>query len=295
MRRRRRRCRGAAADDAVGRLTAAADAAGRLDVLTFGSSGAEADNIADIVRRAHLEEGIPWGEIAVLVRSGVTAIPRLRRVLVAAGVPIEVAGDEVPLRSEPAVAALLLALRCVADPAALTVETARALLMSPLGGLDAAQVRRLGRLLRRRDRESAQGHRLPLPSGELLRQSLADPALLADLGGSEVAKALRLSELLTRARVMVAEQAAAEEALWALWAGTSWPRRLQAAAELGGPAARAAHRDLDAVCALFEVAARAEEKQQRTGVVVFLEQVDAQQIPGDTLADRGFAATRCAC
>ena len=276
----------AAGDGAAQKDGAAEDTAGRLDVLTFGSSGAEADNIADIVRRAHLEDGVPWSQIAVLVRSGVAAIPRLRRVLVAGRIPVEVAGDEVPLRSEPAVAPLLLAMRCVADPEALTAETARALLLSPLGGLDAPQLRRLGRLLRRRDRESAAGDRLPLPSGELLRQALAEPALLIDLRGTEAARALRLSELLAAARASVAE-AAAEEALWTLWAGTSWPQRLRAAAEQGGPAARAAHRDLDAVCALFEVAARTEEKQPRTGVVVFLEQVDAQQIPGDTLADRG--------
>ena len=262
-------------------------APGLVDVMTFSSSGGEADNIADVVRRAHLDDGVPWSEIAVLVRSGVSAIPGLRRVLVAAGVPVEVAGDEVPLRSEPAVAPLLTALRCVADPAALTAETARALLISPLGNLDAAQVRRLGRLLRRRDRESARGQRLPLPSGELVRQAMADPALLVDLDGLEVARALRLSQLLATARVLVAERAAVEEALWSLWVGTSWPQRLRSAAEQGGPDSRAAHRDLDAICALFEVAARAEEKQQRTAARVFLEHVDAQQIPGDTLADRG--------
>ena len=35
--------------------------------------------------------------MAVLVRSGRTSIPGLRRTLTAAGVPVEVAGDETPL------------------------------------------------------------------------------------------------------------------------------------------------------------------------------------------------------
>ncbi|MEP6651464.1 MAG: UvrD-helicase domain-containing protein, partial [Lapillicoccus sp.] len=71
---------------------------GRVDVLTFSSSGAETDHICDLLRRAHLEDGIAWSQMAVLVRSGLTTIPGLRRALVAGGVPVEVAGDEVPLR-----------------------------------------------------------------------------------------------------------------------------------------------------------------------------------------------------
>ena len=48
-----------------------------------------------------------------------------------------------------------------------------------------------------------------------------------------------------------------------------------------------AHRDLDAVCALFEAAARAEEQRGHTSVVSFLDTLVAQQIPADTLAERG--------
>src|SRR4029450_6613830 len=55
----------------------------------------------------------------------------------------------------------------------------------------------------------------------------------------------------------------------------------------GGAQARLAHRDLDAGCALFDVAARTEEQRGHTSVVNFLESLSAQQIPADTLADRG--------
>jgi len=56
---------------------------GKVDIYTFTSSGAETDHIADLLRRAHLEDDVPWSEMAVLVRSGVTSIPGLRRALVA--------------------------------------------------------------------------------------------------------------------------------------------------------------------------------------------------------------------
>ncbi len=46
--------------------------------------------------------------------------------------------------------------------------------------------------------------------------------------------------------------------------GHPWPGRLERAALRGGAGGRNADRDLDAVCALFETAARAEE---RTGGV----------------------------
>lgn len=60
---------------------------GRVEVFTYPTSGTELDNIADILRRAHLEDGVPWGEMAVLVRAGSRTIPTVRRALTAAGVP----------------------------------------------------------------------------------------------------------------------------------------------------------------------------------------------------------------
>ena len=53
---------------------------------------------------AHLEDGVPWREMAVLVRAGARTIPSMRRALTAAGVPLEIDGDDLPLRHEPAVA-----------------------------------------------------------------------------------------------------------------------------------------------------------------------------------------------
>ena len=82
-------------------------------VRTFDSDRAEAEHLADLLRRAHLEDGIAWDEMAVLVRSGRQSIPPLRRSLGAAGVPVEVASDEVPLVRDPAALPLIDALRVV--------------------------------------------------------------------------------------------------------------------------------------------------------------------------------------
>ncbi|MET7619471.1 UvrD-helicase domain-containing protein [Streptomyces sp. NPDC005408] len=388
---------------------------GRIETYTYPTASTELDNIADILRRAHLEEGVPWNEMAVLVRAGGRTIPSVRRALTSAGVPLDVDGDDVPLRHEPAVSPLLTALRAVAEaatgrqgaegpgadaagpteagrgasaeagreaaegaagespaagtspdggaadgrdaapeargeaaaqsaggeaatspgesgglaprfregagqgnnphpdpgapsaggegeaplptageparsaePAASTpwlrTETALALLASPLGGMDTADLRRLGRALR--DEERAGGNRVPPPSDELLARALAEPERLVAHDPAYARGAQRLGGLLRKARELLEGGGTAEEALWELWAGAPWPQRLERAALRGGAAGRNADRDLDAVCALFDTAARAEERTGGRGALNFLEEIEAQDIAADTLSKR---------
>jgi len=325
---------------------------GRVEVYTYPTPGAELDNIADILRRAHLEDGVPWREMAVLVRAGGRSLPAVRRALTSAGVPLDIDGDDLPLRHEPAVAPLLTALRAAAraalgqeaagdgasgdawsggdepdggasggdesvgdeteaaadvtepvgdetEPAAdastgtapapaaprwLDAETALDLLASPLGGMDSADLRRLGRALR--EEERAAGQLLPRPSDELIARALAEPQRLVAHDPAYARGAQRLGLLLRKARELLAGGGTAEQALWELWDGTSWPQRLERAAHRGGAAGRNADRDLDAVVALFETAARAEERTGGRGALNFLEELDAQDIAADTLTRR---------
>ncbi|WP_407837316.1 ATP-dependent helicase [Streptomyces sp. DSM 116496] len=325
---------------------------GRVEVFTYPTAGAELDNIADILRRAHLEEGVPWQDMAVLVRAGGRTLPHMRRALIAAGVPAETDGTDSPLRHEPAIAPLLTALRTLAEsalpptpaPAAASTETpppeaelpdeagaasgavgaeepghetvpgsagvpaagegaqadgggepaagegwigveaALVLLSSPLGGMDAADLRRLGRALR--DEERAAGIRTPAPSDVLLARALAEPERLVAHDPAYARGAGRLGLLLRKARELLEGGGTAEEVLWTLWDGTPWPQRLERSARRGGPAGRNADRDLDAVCALFDTAARAEERTGGRGALNFLEQLEAEDIAGDTLTPR---------
>ncbi|MFE1175234.1 ATP-dependent helicase [Streptomyces sp. NPDC058773] len=332
---------------------------GRVEVYTYPTPGAELDNVADILRRAHLEDGVPWREMAVLVRAGGRSLPAVRRALTSAGVPLDIDGDDLPLRHEPAVAPLLTALRAaaraalwrgtgadepgpgepgpdaagyhgpggdaadsgepgadepgadgtgVAEPGSdqpgaeasgpdastdaapvsapqwLDAETALDLLASPLGGMDSADLRRLGRALR--EEERAAGQPLPPPSDELIARALAEPQRLVAHDPAYARGAQRLGLLLRTARELLAGGGTAEQALWELWNGTPWPQRLERAAHRGGAAGRNADRDLDAVVALFETAARAEERTGGRGALNFLEELDAQDIAADTLTRR---------
>lgn len=264
---------------------------GVVQVQTYASATAEAEHIALTLREAHLHDEVPWREMAVLVRSA-AHLRRLQRALTTAGVPVEVAGDEVPLALEPSVRALLSALHAADDLQAgrpLEPDAAAALLTGALGGLDTGSLRRLGRALRRNEGEQPRASRL------LIAEALGDPTLLATLGrrgtpeGDAVATAAQLAKLLRKAADQIAEGVAAEQVLWTLWDGTDWPARLQTMAESGGEGSTQADHDLDAMCALFAEAARAEEQQGHRSVVDVVASLESQQIPGDTLSQRGAA------
>ncbi|MGH3905749.1 MAG: ATP-dependent helicase, partial [Pseudonocardiaceae bacterium] len=122
---------------------------GEVLVQVFGSAAAEASWVADRLRRAHLLDGVAWADMAVVVRSTARALPVLRRALLAAGVPVAVPRDELPVARHGAVLPLLRLLRCAVDPEVLDEETALALLSSPLGGADPLALRSLRRELRR--------------------------------------------------------------------------------------------------------------------------------------------------
>ena len=260
---------------------------GEVQVRTFVSAAAEAESVAELLRRSHLDDGVGWSQMAVLVRSGVRSIPRLHRALAAAGVPVEVAGDELPLRAQPAVQTLLRALRLagrLADGASLSVDDVESLLTSPVGGMAAAALRRLARRLHLRTR--AERDQLPPSSAELVAAAVARPSELDGVPGGEAVRARRAALLLHRVAGLLADGSSVAELLWEVWDGTGWPATLRRAVEIGGPAAAAAERDLDAVCALFDLAQRADVRQQRRGLSSFLAELDAQQIPADPLAER---------
>lgn len=269
---------------------------GSVEVLTFGTPGAQSDAIVDLVRRAHLDDGIRWSQIAILVRSS-ASLPALRRALGASGVPVEVAADELPLATDAALAPWLTALRLVANPDAVNPDDTRALLLSPIGGADPAMLRRLGRALR--DEARAGGEAAPSEiesSADLIHSAVLNPERLVAHDLRDAAAVRRVGRLLAHARERVAADATAHEVLWTLWQQQpwrddglrTWGERLERAALLGGPEGRRADRDLDALVALFELAGRAEDHEGRGGVGPFLDLISAQQIPADTLAERGI-------
>ncbi|MEV0725552.1 ATP-dependent DNA helicase [Micromonospora purpureochromogenes] len=293
-----RRLRGPAAHRALHPLPDAPP--GTVQVRTFRSGTSESAWLAHALRSAHLLDGVPWSRMAVLVRSTNLHLPSLRRALHTAGVPTVVHGEDLPLHLQPAVAPLLLLLRCALEPDRLDEETAVALLHSPLGGADPLAERRLRQGLRAL--ALAAGDRRP--SGELIVEALRDPAELAAIDRRWVEPARTVAELLATARTVAATPGAtAEDVLWAVWRASGLAERWAGAINRGRAAtgehetaqrwrAEAADRDLDAVMVLFDAAARFTDRLPGARTEVFLDHVLGQDLPADTLAasaDRGEA------
>lgn len=299
---------------------------GQVHVRVFGSAAQEAAWIADGLRRAHLHHGVPWSQMAVLSRSARRSLPVLRRALLAAGVPITVPPDGLPLARRPAVVPLLMVLRYAARPDDLDADAATALLTSPLGSADPLRLRRLRRGLLRLHTAGAQdggpaeadavrgsGDEGPAParSGPVAGTVLAptagdeerigsDPLLVAALRAAargqldplaalppvETAPLRRVGELLQGAGAAIREGAGAEQVLWRIWQATNLEQRWVDTAAVGGPVGAAADRDLDAVLALFDSAARHADRLPGADVSAFVEYLGDQQLPADTLAAR---------
>ncbi|MGQ5261789.1 ATP-dependent helicase [Micromonospora sp. ZYX-F-536] len=293
-----RRLRGPAAHR---RLQPLPDApTGVVEVHTFRSATSEAAWLAHALRSAHLLDGVPWSRMAVLVRSTALQLPSLQRALHAAGVPTVVHGEDLPLHLQPAVAPLLLLLRCALEPDRLDEEAAVALLHSPLGGADPLAERRLRQGLRAL--ALAGGDRRP--SGELIVEALRDPAELAGIDRRWAEPAQAVAGLLATARDIAARPGAtAEDVLWAVWQASGLAERWAGAIGQAPPAAgegdlarrrraEAADRDLDAVLVLFDAAARFTDRLPGARTEVFLDHVLGQDLPADTIAptaDRGAA------
>ncbi|NDK89504.1 ATP-dependent helicase [Gordonia desulfuricans] len=270
------------------------DEPGGASVRVFSSAAKEATAVADLLRRAHLFEGVPWSKMAVIVRSAHLALPALRRAFRSAGVPLNTPTTDLPLHRQRAVAALMTVLRAVAarDQETVTeeefsIDDTVALLTGPVGMADPGSMRRLRRGVRRHD-EKVGEERADRDSLISLRLAILDPTL-----GAEYLRAVTDHEGAPLGRVLEVIGAAArahtagrgvEETLWSAWQATGLERRWVSAAIRGGPGGEQADRDLDAMMAMFESAANFADTLPAAGPAGFVHYLTQLQIPRESRA-----------
>jgi superfamily I DNA/RNA helicase/RecB family exonuclease len=219
---------------------------GSVTVTLAASAHAEAALIADTLRRAHLVDGVPWSQMAVIVRSMSRAAPGLSHALVRAGVPVAPPAVRGTLAEQPAAQALLTVLAATAD--GLDGERALALLTGPIGRVDPISLRQLRRTLRRADVDGP-----PREFADLLVEALTGDWSLR-LPASQARPLRRVRAVLDAATRCHRRGGDPRYTLWAAWRRSGLQRRWLAACERGGPAGVQAGRDLDAVTALFDLA-----------------------------------------
>ena len=291
----------------------------------LASAQDEANLLAQLLLEDRIYGNRPYRESAIIVRNGAD-VARIRRVLSASGIPSRTSAALVPVRDEPAVRPFLDALSLLVyarkrgekalNPAvtgagyeALSPDEAEeimrkslddviaeenrsnplngansaiTLLTSRLGGASSMDVRRLRQQLRSVELQTG-GHR---PSDDLLLGALLHPETLPAEG---VGRAVhRIAAVLSAGRKALARpDSTSTEVLWALWEASGLEKTWVAQTRGAGPEADAAHRTLDAMIGLFEAASRFDEQMRGAGAEQFLDFIDAQDLPMDTLAARG--------
>lgn len=291
----------------------------------LSSAQDEANLLAQLLLEDRIYGNRPYRESAIIVRNGADVV-RIRRVLSASGIPSRTSAALVPVRDEPAVRPFLDALSLLVyarkrgekalNPAvtgagyeALSPDEAEeimrkslddviaeenrsnplngansaiTLLTSRLGGASSMDVRRLRQQLRSVELQTG-GHR---PSDDLLLGALLHPETLPEEG---VGRAVhRIAAVLSAGRKALARtDSTSTEVLWALWEASGLEKTWVAQTRGAGPEADAAHRNLDAMIGLFEAADRFDEQMRGAGAEQFLDFIDAQDLPMDTLAARG--------
>ncbi|RWZ49694.1 ATP-dependent helicase [Labedella phragmitis] len=250
-------------------------------VTTPSSVAEQVAIVARELRERHVFAGVPWHDMAVVVRSR-SQIAALERGLAGLEVPTRVLAGGTALRDEPSVRAFVLASRVALGVRRLDDSSAEELLTSVLGGFDRVELRRLRAALRQREADAG-GVR---SAGELLVEAMQLPGSLTDLDTRHGRKAQSLADNLRRAEASAADGATVEELLWGLWERARLERALVEQSRGTGLAADEANRTLDAIVALFAAARRAVERSPGESPAHFLDQLTESDLPEDTLAPR---------
>lgn len=248
-------------------------------VIQAASAPAEAARLARTLRERRLLDGVPWSEMAVVVRSG-AHIPGLARALAVAEVPTKTSVAGRALRDDYAARQLIALAGVELGALELTAEVATELLLGPFGGLDGISLRRL-RLALRQEELAGDGNR---SGDELLVEALAAPARLATIDAASARRAARLAETLSAGKRKAAEGATIEELLWHAWERSGLAKRWLEQSERSGIVADEANRHLDGVVALFTAARRFVERYPERPASDFVVELLGAEVPEDTLA-----------
>jgi superfamily I DNA/RNA helicase/RecB family exonuclease len=229
----------------------------RIQAWVAPHTSDEHASIARELRRLHVEDEVPWSELAVVVRRQGAHLGGLLRALDDARVPRTVPERGLSLTAEPATLPYVLALRWLAADRSQREELVEQLLTSEVVGLSPAAARGL------------------LRAARALRGSIAEALELEEgLSPEEAALVREARETLDSAALFAGMSA--QDAFRTLWERLPCSTRLVERAE----ASAEARRELDTVVTFSEVVAASSEGGDAS-VQSFLEELDAgRQGPG---------------
>ena len=251
----------------------------------------EARFIAERFQQLHFRDGLPYSEMAVIIRSPSTRATTLRRIFASMNIPVREEIQSLPLNAQPAVAPLitLASISFALNRPGFTPEKLEELLpnqlidellLSRYGGADFLTLKRIrATIINSRESDDSRS------SYQILREYMA--ISMADVDWSEFAPVKRIADLIASGRKVARSGGTSEDVLWAIWSsaededGSALAQKWQRDAINGD---ESADRDLDGVLALFEAAARYADQRPGNSGDAFIRQLVHESIASDTIA-----------
>ena len=245
--------------------------------LTLRSPAEEYDAIARLLRERHVHDGVAWSQCAVIAHD-TRQVTALEAELAAREVPTRSSGPGRPLGTLAPVRDLLRIIDLAARDDWTFDDVAEALVGTG-GRLDPVELRRLRSALRHIEL-AAGGER----SGrELLVSAMFRPLEFDLIDTREARRAAVLARTLAVLGDELGRGATAHELLWTAWDRSGLERPWSELARGHGPLADQAHRDLDAVVALFQAAKRFVERSLDADPRVFVRSILDSAVAEDRL------------
>jgi superfamily I DNA/RNA helicase/RecB family exonuclease len=262
------------------------------EVAMLSSASDEANYIAHQFRSAHLRQGVPWSQMAVILRSPGAQVGALQRAFAMNAIPVEIDAVALSLADNPAIKPIITLAQIALGQLKLIPsnwDQVEELLKSEFAGADAISIRQMRISLSKEQKGD-----LTKSSTELILDALTAPT--ADLPWEQLTPLKRINDLLKDAKKVSSRSNDISDLLWSIWSnaknyeGELISSNWQQQALSGGNRGAIADQNLDALITLFEVARRFSERLPGAKAGLFIDQLLGEKILSDSItasAQRG--------
>ena len=253
--------------------------------LAFSSATDEANFIAHQLRAAHLRDGTPWSQMAVILRSPGAQLYAISRAFIQNQIPLSIDATALSLADNPAIKPILTIAQIALGQLKLTVSNwgqIEQLLYSEFAGADAISMRQMRILLSKEQTGEDRKN-----STELILESLTAKSM--DVPWEALTPLKRLNDLISEAKKTLANSKDISDLLWCIWSNAKnydgqllsllWQRQALAT----GARAGVYDQNLDAVITLLEVARRFSQRLPGAKPGLFIDQLLGEKILADSI------------
>ena len=266
-------------------LTATHRNPGEPNVALLSSVSDEANYIAHQFRSAHLLKGVPYSQMAVVLRSPGAQVSALVRAFASSSIPVEIDAAALSLADNPAIKPIITIAQIALGELKLIPgnwEQVEELLKSEFAGADAISIRQMRIALTKE-----QKNEVIKSSTELILDALTAPT--TDLPWEQLTSLKRINDLIKEAKKVLSKSQDISDLLWSIYSnaknyeGESISNYWRSQALSGGGRGVIADQKLDALITLFEVARRFSERMPGSKPSLFIDQLLGEKILADSI------------